>query len=170
MKISGYALREALRRWQLRRDTALSQFDGSLRKFQDEDKDPPVQIMERLTRAESVIAVLQEQQTRYNLTVKVSPQGLEPMTLLRAVKLIGGIGRQEKLWRNVAAPTKSSRVFGERQDVRDKDQEVARATITVKDASDRAAQIARISGSLRAAIATANASEVELEIGSDLLE
>ncbi len=167
MKITGYALREAIKRWTLRRDAAVAQFEGTLKKFDDEEKDTPVEVMARLTEAELRIARLQTAQAQYNLSVNVhvSVPGIieKEMNLCMAVKLIGGVGRQEKLWRNIAAPGKDP--YGSRMGEisRDKDTVFAKSTVSQKDAAVLAEGKARISSALVTAIAKANA--VEIDIG-----
>jgi hypothetical protein len=162
VKITGYALREAIKRWQLRRDTASNLFDASIRKFEDETKESPVEVMKQLSQAEQAIAALQEVQSRYNLEVPVMG-----MSLCKAIKLVGGAGRMEKMWRNVAAPIKDR--YGRDSDVRDKTQEVAKPTVSSREAAVLASDAARWAGSLRSGISVANAIEIDLEVNGDLL-
>ncbi len=165
MKVTGYQLREAIKRWQLRRDTAAAQFTDSLKAFPGEDKPDPREIMERLYTAESSIAVLQAAQARYNLSIVIS----NDFSLHEAVKLVGGAGRREKMWRNVAAPQKNK--YEINRDERDKDAVVARPTVSQGQAMELADQAAGSASFLRSAIAVANATERDLdELSAALFE
>jgi hypothetical protein len=89
------------------------------------------------------------------------------MSLCKAIKLVGGAGRREKMWRKIAAPAKDR--YGDSREVRDKTHEMAKPTITQQQAAALATEAARWAGGLRAAIAVANATAVEREINDDLL-
>lgn len=160
MKITGYALREALKQHELRRDAASRSFNGTLKSFTDESKETPQAVMEVLRHAERCIARLQVAQMRYNLAVTV-PGGT--MLLAEAIKLIGGIGRAEKMWRTVAGPKEDRYSSYHEEDVRDPTKIRASSTITVKEAVALAAATAKESSQLRESIAIANATSVEVE-------
>jgi hypothetical protein len=163
MKITGYAIREALRRWQLRRDTAESQFTGTLLRFEDEKKPSPQEIIKLTLEAETAIARLQLLQTRYNLAVTISVDGIgSHLTLLECIKRFGGLGRVEKLWR-VASTEKSDRYAFADRSVRDKDQIVAQRAISYEDAARQTIESGRTLGKLREAVAVGNAREMEFE-------
>jgi len=171
MKTTGYALREAIKQHELRRDTAARAFQGSLKAFPGEDKETPVQVVDAFLKAEQSIAKLQTAQARYNLTVRVEVAGLghylgdkTTITLSEAIKSIGGIARAEKMWRSAAGP-KPDRYGGYRdnEDELDPTKVRSKATITASKAVELASLVAKRAGSLRAAIATANAREVEIE-------
>lgn len=160
MKVTGYRLREALRRWQLRRDTAAGQFPKALTAFPGEDKPEPRGIADKVLQAEIMIATLQGAQTRYNLAVRVSIGGTEH-TLLDCVKRIGGFGRIEKMWRGAAALKEDRYSYGDL--TRQAGTVVAERTITVDDAATKAQSVAALLGEYREAIAVGNAREIELE-------
>lgn len=163
MKITGYAIREALRRWQLRRDTAESQFTGTLLKFEDETKSSPEEIIRLTLEAETAIARLQILQTRYNLAVTISVEGIgSHVTLLECIKRFGGLGRVEKLWRQ-ASTEKADRYGYVDRSVRDKDQIVAQRAISYEVASKHTIESGRSLGKLREAVAVGNAREIEFE-------
>lgn len=163
MKVTGYAIREALRRWQLRRDTADSQFNGTLTKFKDEDKASPVDVIQRIMDAEVAIAKLQVLQTLYNSRVTVSVQGVgSNMTLLECIKRFGGLGRVEKHWRD-AATVKKDRYGLSDPSVREEGQLYAERTISFEDASKQAITTGLLLGKLREAVAVGNAREIEFE-------
>jgi hypothetical protein len=160
MKTTGYALREAIKQHELRKDTAAGAFDGSLKMWPGENKEPPTTIVDTFLRAEAAIAKLQTVQAKYNLTVQVEFDGRK-MPLSEAIKLIGGIARVEKMWRSVAAPKKDR--YGYDRDERQAGVTVAVATMTSSEAVKLAQAAAKRAGALRATIATANAQEVEIE-------
>lgn len=161
MKTTGYRLRETIRMWELRRKMAGDNFDKSLHAFEGEDRESPQEVVIHFKHADEAVANLQTAQAMYNLSVKVNVLG-ENMTLCEAVKRVGGAGRIEKLWRT-AATDKKDRYAYDRDLVRSTDEVRARRTITLKDAGDLAANAAKWAGALRAAIAVANSTEVDVE-------
>jgi len=161
MKTTGYALREAIKQQELRRDTASRAFNGSLKAFPDEKKEKPQNLVEQFVKSERAVAKLQTAQAKYNLLVTVEANG-EKLTLLEAIKAIGGAGRVEKMWRSAAGPKEDRYSYGDR-DVRDPNQVRAEPTISTSEMVKLASQAGKRAGALRAAIATANAKEVEIE-------
>lgn len=162
MKTTGYMLREALKQHELRKDTASQAFNGSLKKFDDETKDSPQSIVEQFLAAERAIAQLQIAQKRYNLAVEVEVLG-EKMTLAEAVGRVGGEARAEKMWRSATGSKADRYSFGLNADERDPTKLVAKATVTPSEAAKLASAAAKRAGAFRAAIATGNAREVEIE-------
>lgn len=162
MKITGYALRETIKQHELRRDTAAQSFDGSLKAFPKEDKPSPQSVVEQFLVAERAIAQLQVAQMRYNLAVTVQVAG-ESMTLAEAIKRVGGEGRSEKMWRSAAGPKKDR--YGSYRDEDEIDPTKVRAvpTVTTAEAVKLATQAGKRAGAMRAAIATANATSIEIE-------
>ena len=162
MKVTGYLLREAIKIQELRRDTAARAFDGSLKAFKDEVKEKPHDVVQAFLKAERAVAALQTAQMRYNLTVKVKLDN-ELITLGEAVKLVGGVARAEKMWRKAAGP-KPDRYGGYmNEDEMDPTKIRAKAQITPTEATNQAAIVAKRAGALRAAIATGNTVEVDIE-------
>lgn len=162
MKTTGWALKEAIKEHELRRDTAARSFNGTLKAFADDKKQSPQEVVEEFLARERSIASLQVAQAEYNLKVRVKHDGRE-ITLCEAVKLIGGLGRAEKMYRSAtgAKPDRYSSYAD--TDVRDPKQERAKETISPKEAAVLASAQARVAGRLRAAIATGNGTEVEIE-------
>lgn len=168
MKVSGYQLREAIKQHELRRDVASKTYNSSLKAFKDEDKQSPQVIVTEFLEAERAIAELQTAQMRYNLTVEVefpydSP---EQRNGVRAplgffIKLVGSLARAEKMYRS-AATGKEDR-YSLRDDVRNANEETAKPTISPSQAVEQAAVYAKKAGQVRAAIATANATEIEIK-------
>jgi hypothetical protein len=166
--VTGYQIREAIRQWELQKETATRQFNESLWVFEGEEKPAPEALHKLIADAEEAIANLQFAQTRYNLEVTIAPQGRE-MTLTDGVKRVGGAGRLEKLWRTVASDTgRSGRSYGLATNMRDKDQVMAKRSISVNDSLVLATKAAAYAGALRAAIAQGNTTAVDADkIGLD---
>jgi len=161
MKVTGYTLREAIKENELKLDTASGAFNPALRVFPGDAPKQPQKVAEQLEAAEKAVVKLQVAQMRYNLMVTVEVLG-ERMTLAEAIKRVGGAGRIEKMWKS-AIQEKTRNSYLDNDDVRDPNQVRASRTVT----SDEAMNLARIAGkkanALRAAIATANGREVEIE-------
>ena len=172
-KVTGYQLREAIKRQTLLRDTAAAMFTDSLRKFPGEDKPVPDEMMASFYRADTAIAKLQVAQMRYNLIVKIGTFAMmhadqKSMTLAEAVKRLGGSGRCEKMWRGAATPTEKRFGYDE---TRREDEVRAMPQLTLIEAAKRSSAAAKGVGQLRQAIAVANATEVEVEdLDEELLQ
>jgi len=163
MKVNGYKLREALRRWQLRRETAASQFKTSLTAFPGEDKPSPIALADTMHRADVAIAQLQTAQTTYNLRAVVN-FGVGPLPLLALVKSVGACLRLEKLWREAAVVKKDKHIYYSKDpELRDADQIAAVRQVSFEQAAERAAAAAQKLGALREAIAVGNAQELDIE-------
>ncbi len=160
MKITGFLLREAIRRHELRRDTAVNQFDDSLSKFPGEDKRSPDSITEEFVAAEAAVAKLQAAQSAYNLRVEVDVLG-EKMTLCEAVKRLGGAGRIEKMWRTAAGGKKDRYNSYNPDNVRREGETRAERTVSVDAAMHRARKLAAVASALRAEIARGNLRDVD---------
>ncbi len=178
MQVTGYALREALRKWQLKRETAAAQFADSLFEFPTArgKKPKPDEIAEKVDRAERAIAGLQTAQGVYNSQVWVhwdGPTGpSESIQLTRAIKLIGAFGRVEKLWR-IAATGKKDKYAHYRSDDPGRLKEgelLAERTVTPEEAADRVEAYAAKLGALRQAVAIGNATPAEIDLDASLLE
>jgi len=165
--ITGYLLREAIRRWELRRDTASNQFEDSLTKFPGETKPDPNGLSAQFAHAEDVIAKLQTAQNRYNLAIEVEVLN-GTMTLAEAVKRLGGAGRLEKMWRTAAGGSNKKDRYGYQSDTRQAGEIRAEKTVSVQVAMDNANRAAVFAGAIRAAIATGNGTQMPAEkIGLD---
>lgn len=171
MKINGYRLREALKMWDLRKNAAELEFPDSLHKFASEDtKESPLSVAGKLSAAEASVAKLQVAQMRYNLLVTVEVSGVGSMTLADAIKLSATADRIEKLWKS--APGASRRSYHEARKLeRDSTLERAIPTMTSKEILAETTNAARISGKFRAALATGNAVEMDVQdLSPDLFE
>jgi len=161
MKVTGYQIREAVRRHELARDTSAQMFKKALHVFEDEEKIHPREVMKQFKSAEDAVVLLQEAQQKYNLAVLVDVQGKQ-MTLCSAVKRLGGAGRAEKMWRDSVVEKEDRYAMNERLE-RNKDTIRAKKTLTFDEAIDAANKAAGLAGALRAAVAMGNSREVELE-------
>jgi hypothetical protein len=170
MKVTGYKLREALRRWQLRRDTAAGQFPKVLTAFKDEKKPSPDDIGGAVLAAETAIASLQAAQAIYNSSVHVEVGG-KASTLLECIKRIGGLGRVEKLWRTAATVKEDRYASLHESKTRKADEVIAERTVSYEAAGAKAAEFGKLLGAYREAIAIGNAREVEIkDLDAALLE
>jgi len=166
METTGYALRDALKQWELKRDAANKGFNGSLHRFADEaDKVAPQAVVASVLLAEKAIVGLQVAQMRYNLGVLVEVQG-EVMTLAEAIKHVGTAGKIEKTWKTVVTGPKAS-PYASYDDptVRTNDPKQERAVPVLKDAEvlDLTRQASKRAGAFKTAIATANATVLDIE-------
>lgn len=162
MKVNGYRLQHALRELEHAREVAASQFADNVTQFKStENKLDIRQVFAQFTTLEKKIAETQTAQTQYNLNVTVNVMGKE-MPLLQAVKLVGGAGRAEKMWRDAVKGKKQDR-YGFQQDQRQKDVEYAVLSVEPAEALKHAQQASRIASALREAIQVGNATEVEVE-------
>lgn len=171
-KVSGYKIREAVRQLEVKKSALRNQFNGSFYKFDDEEKDTPLVIGDAIDTIESQIARIQEVQAQYNLAVQVPFKGQE-ISLLRAIKLVGGKGRIEGMWRKIANP-KSRRYsyddnVGGPSERRD-DVTLSKAVLTDSQCTEEAIKAMELAGALRAAIANGNTTEISLDVDPDLTD
>lgn len=165
MKVTGYKLREALRRWQLRRETASAQFPETLKAFPGEQKPAPVLVASQVVDAEERIASLQTAQTIYNTRVRIDAPGWpSATTLLEAIKLVGALGRVEKMWRSGIAKRDKYQFYRHDDPNRRKaDEVVAERTISPDEIAKQTAIIGSRLAALREAIAVGNATAIDIE-------
>lgn len=164
MKVTGYMLREALKQHQLRRDTAARAYAGSLKKFPDEDKQTPQEVVSQFLEAETAIVKLEVAQMRYNLAVLVDVPGFGRVPLAHAIKAIGPEARAEKMWKTATGSVPERYASYRTDDERDPDKVQAKPTITPAEATKLAVKMSKRAGAFRAAIATGNAVEVEVTL------
>jgi hypothetical protein len=170
MKVNGHQLREAIKRWEMKRETVLRGFDKSFfRKKSEETKKSPIEIAAEFKKCEFIIAKLQAAQTRYNIetTVEfVEDSSLMKISLCEAVKRIGGYGRLESMWRKASLqeedPNEDMKM---RYSESTKIEWPVRVT-SIETAVAEATQINLVCGSLRGAIAQGNTREMDF---SDLM-
>lgn len=161
MKVNGYLIREAIKRWTLYKDTIQAQFKESLYYFDEDQKADPIAVMNEFSKAEYAVAYLEEAQQRFNQIVQVTVLN-ETMPLTRAVKLVGGAGRQEKMWRDASIKKKDRYSYDDKLS-RSKDTEYAKPAISRAEAIDSSAKASKFAAALRNAIARGNNTDVNLE-------
>lgn len=172
MRVTGYKLREALRKWQRQRDAFAGQFTDSLLAFPGEKKPTPEELAEQITKCEHAMADLQVAQAAYNIAVHVQIEGVPAaLTLLDCVKQIGGYERLVTMWTN-AAKSKKSRYasFTDDPSLRDADKLVAQRTVSYEEAARRAAQADRTRVAFVEALAVGNATPHDLDLHPSLFE
>lgn len=169
-KVTGIQLQASIKELQESRDLVQAQFESSLQKFSDEQKRDPIEIAEQVERYERKIADLQAAQGVYNAKVRVTVEGQE-MSLLSAVKQVGGANRIVNLWKGVATRGAKTRerfnLYGDVM-VRNKDQEVAKETVSADKAIEMVQAASKRARALRAAIQYGNAVEIDLGFEVDL--
>lgn len=161
VKATGYKLREEIRRFELQRDIAVNLFKDSLYVFEGESKADPLSMMQKFRDAEFAVVTFQEAQQRYNLKVIIDVQG-KKISLALAVKMLGGAGRAAKIWREAVAEKEDRHSYRNALE-RSKDTEVAKRVVRYDAAMKEANKADAYAGALRAAIATGNATEIEIE-------
>ena len=161
MKVTGYKLQHALREMAHVRDIAAQHFSEGLRVFKGDEYVHPEKAMAMFIAAENKIARLQTAQAQYNLAVTVDVQG-ETMPLAQAVKLVGGAGRSEKMWRSCAKDTGKDR-YSYRENTREAGVKVAQRTVSVDDATAHAKTAAKRASALREAIQVGNATGMDVD-------
>jgi hypothetical protein len=164
MKVTGYMIREALKRLDLKLKALDSQFDESRFFFEGEEKTPITTVAENIARTENMIGVLQEIRARYNLGVTVRPGGVS-MTLLTAIKVVGGLGRLEKKWRDFSSTSGRRRSYdSDGPSEMDPTKKYAQRSITTTQAMELATEVSRKASDLREALAVGNAAELDLDV------
>jgi hypothetical protein len=162
MLVTGYMLREALKSQELRRDTAANAFPGSLKKFENETKESPRDLMGEFLAAENAIAIIQMAQAHYNLRVRVTVEG-KNMPLAEAIKRMGAVARSEKMWRSATGSVPNRFYDYRSNDERAAGVQVAVPTVTSAEAVKNAQVASKSTSAYRAAIATGNAVELGVE-------
>ena len=166
MQVTGYQIQHAVREAEQAKALAEAQFKDGLWTFPGDDKPLPRQSMEAYRAAESRLARLQEASARYNLASQVEVNGV-PMSLRRAISLLGGAGRTETMWREISAPAKPNRYSHEAEGAaptRDLDKVVAVRTVTLADAGAEAKKASRYAAALRDAVNIGNSQARDIDV------
>lgn len=159
MKLTGYQLREAIRAQRLRRETASKLFSDSLWLF-DGQPSRTKEYFDEFEAADHAVATLEAVQQTYTDRVPVTVHG-KSISLTMAVKLIGGAGRAEKMWRDSATDKNADPYSRGPTRTRDKDTVYANRSVTTEFAVKLAHHYGKQASGLRAAIASGNMMEVE---------
>lgn len=169
MKVTGYKIQHKLKELEQLKEVAAQQFNDNIMQFESQNEKMELpEVFASYTTIEKKIAKLQGAQCQYNLAVNVNVLG-EDMSLLEAVKLVGGAGRSEKMWKDVVKGNRT-RHHGYGEQTRSKDQEYAVRSVSINDAVGFAQQSTKIAGALREAIQVGNATEVELDLDETLFQ
>lgn len=167
LKVNGYEIRNAIQRWEIRKDAAYNLFNDSLHIFEGQIKLSPDLVSTKITEAENAMAILQVAQSRYNLkvmlSVKITNDDNTVMTLCQAVKILGGAGRISKLWRESVSPKKDRYSYSDNGLERDSGKERAKSVLDLETRMARANEKDIYASSLRAAIASGNATSIDCE-------
>lgn len=170
MKVTGYRLREAIKRAVQRNDIAKQMFRDSVMGFDGEAKDP-VAAGEAYSVTGTNVALLQAAQQRYNDSIVLDDVQVNgrPVTLAVAVKLVGHAGSVEKEWRTIATG-KKERVYGSDPSLeRDTSKLYAKKLVTPAEALARSDAAGKFAAELRAAIAVANNTELDIILPDGLV-
>ena len=165
MELNGYKIRNAIQEQTQRRSVLAAQFRESLKKFDDEEKEHPANLMEVYMACENAITALQVIQTQYNWTVKVKIHGKETK-LLTAIKLIGGYGRIEKMWRTAAPKYDRYSDYGEGS--RSKDTIYAKDQMSPAQILEASKAASKECAAIREAIAIGNSTPMEFDVDPSL--
>lgn len=166
MKVTGYQLREAIKRQVQRTEMAKDVFRSSYVGFDDDTKDP-VKAGCLFLESGTNVALLQAAQQRYNDSVGVSHKG-GIISLAVAVKLVGHLGAYEKEWRTIASQKKERSYGSDPTLERDTTKVYAKRLITTDEAFAFAEAAGKEAAQLRAAIATANNIERDIDLPATL--
>ena len=163
MIVNGYKLRETIKMKQLELSTIQTQFEDSLFKFEGEAKIHPKDVVNQIKKLEHEIALLQTAQNSYNSSVTVTLDGMnEPVRLAYAIKIVGGAGRVAKMWRSAAQGKTRDRWDRMAPEIRKSDEEKAQRVMDNKEALEEAKIGEKFASSVRSAIATGNAEDVDI--------
>jgi len=155
MKVTGHRLKESIKFHQLLLNAAKEQFDAAIYVFEDECKESPLEIDDRIFNSERAIARLQTAQAWFNLHVQVKTDDGE-ITLAEAIKVIGGAGRREARWRSSSVPKKDRYGYNDTVPTRTEGEVRAKRAISYEAALDKTTASARFASQLRAGIAEGN--------------
>jgi hypothetical protein len=160
MKVTGYQLLDRIEELKEQIQTAESQFKTSLYRFAEEagKKPEPRDLMAAFEAGERKIAILQEAQADYNLRVTVTVQD-EPMTLHRAVKLIGSVNRIKNQWKTAAQESQNHYAYSPAMQ-RGKDNVYAERVVPIEECLRLSEQASRYASALKRAIRAGNATEI----------
>ena len=170
MKVTGYQLREAIKRATQRAEMARLVFKDSVVGFEDESKNPMAAALAFEQRGTEV-ALLQALQQQYNQAVVL--EGIEvcgkPITLAVGVKLVGHAGAIEKEWRQMAA-AKRERYSSDPITERDCNKVYAKKLVTPELAMAQSESHGAFAAKLRAAIAVANNTQLIMDVDPALVQ
>lgn len=162
MKVTGYQLREALRRWTTKQQISAKIFPETMFSFDVKPSVTPREVADDFWDASVAVAKIQVAQQKFNFAVSVTVDG-NTMSLAEAIKLLSFAGQASKMWRTAAADNGRDR-YSARELKRSKDDEIARRVVSVQECMKASEDRDRFNSLLRSAVAKANGTEVEIDI------
>lgn len=172
VEVTGYKLRAALKKAEIVKDSLYQRFPHSLFAFEGEtgEEKEPKKIADQIKKVEDRIAKIQTAQAYYNWNVSVMVDG-KAISLMQAIKSLGGAGRLEKLWKSVSKGKTGLGRYREDDVELERREEVTRAnpTLNRSQALELAVNAADYAARLRAAIAEGNAIKQPIELEAGLL-
>lgn len=173
-KVTGYGLKEIIKKLERRRDTAKSQFEEALYFFEgdtpglrqaaaEEAQKNARDLAAKYEDLERMIAQVQTVQAEYNAGITITVQG-QRFTLNHAIKLLGAAERIEKLWQKAAEIENAGSRYYSPDRVRVAGQEHAKRSISTNDAITESEKASTFVGALRAGVAVANSTEKEIAL------
>ncbi len=164
--MDGNRFKLNLKLWMDRRASLLSQWNDSIWAFLGEKKVGTKELAEKIVEAENSIASLQTFQSQFNLQIAFEWQG-KTISLMQAIKMIGGAGRLEKMWSSASKIKKDQYGYG--LPTKKSDEETVTRTISIEDAAKLSSKYTRDAGRLRALIAKGNQRTHPMDIPAGLL-
>jgi hypothetical protein len=158
MEVTGNKLYELLQIWTTKRDALIVEFTDCLMSFDEEKKRDPFKINEELLAAEFNIVEIEIAQREFNQKAKTS----EGLGIETAIKQLGILKRAVGRWKPAAQNTSIGGY------VREKDSVYAKPTITPPAAQELVEEFTRRLLSLKAQIADANSTRVEVTLAQDI--
>jgi len=159
MEMTGNKLYELLQIWTTKRDSLIVEFTDCLMSFDGEKKRDPFKINEELLEAEFNIVEIEIAQREFNQKAKTS----EGLGIETAIKQLGILKRAVNRWKPA---TKSILPGGY---VREKDSVYAKPTVTPLAAQELVEDFTRRLLALKAQIADANSTRVEVTLAQDIV-
>jgi len=169
MLANGNQLKQAIKMKSMELNSVISTFEDTLYKFEDETKLTPYEVSTKIINLEYDISKLQSAQKYYNsnLTFDFNDENL---TLQTAINYVGGLGRISKKWRTASQNKKQRSMFSTHSvTTRNKDEEIAKPTITKDEALYMFKQIEKKAANLRNLIAEYNTKMVEISFINESL-
>jgi hypothetical protein len=164
MQVNGYQIREALKRWNLRRDLLAKQIETLAWQFPGETKtvEAFTTTDKALGEAETAVAQLEDLQQVYNQKVSVSVDGRTgPLSLL--VKQVRFCAARENFWKTYLRKTADEGYRGEQTLVRETNKVTAVKVLPTEQAMVTAERCGSLTARMRAAIAQANGTNIEVD-------
>jgi hypothetical protein len=162
MLINGNKIKQTIKIKSMELDTISSMFEDSLNTFEDENKESPYDISNKIEKLEYQISLLQAAQKYYNTIVDVDIDG-KKQPLQVVINFVGGLSRLSKKWRSAAKTEKGRSLYGLSDKLkRNKEEEIAKRTVSKQEALITFKKIEKQVLKLRNVIAEYNNKMVEI--------